>query len=117
MSPKQIITHCVTKLKMTQEQVVWVSENLYNYSVPDWSEMSWAQINQCLRDALIFKPVETTADKLRVGDTFRHMSGHFRVIAALDRSKPLVTVVTDDLGQIQYFKSFETVETQLLQLI
>lgn len=117
MSPKQIISHCVTKLKMTQEQAKWVSENLYNHSVPDWSEMSWTQINQCLRDTLVFKPIETTADNLRVGDTFRHMSGHFRVIAALDRSKPLVVLVTDDLGESQYLNSFESVETQLLQLI
>jgi mRNA-degrading endonuclease RelE of RelBE toxin-antitoxin system len=117
MNSQQIISHCISKLSMTCEQAEWVSENLYNYSVPDWSEMSWDEINQSLRDTLAFKPIQTEAGKLRVGDTFRHMSGHFRVIAAIDRSKPLVIVVTNDLGESQRFNVFEQVETQLLQLL
>lgn len=115
MNTKQIISRCTDKLEMTQEQAKWVADNLYNYAVPDWSEMSWRQIDQCLRDTLLFKPVETQADKLRVGDTVKIGNG-WRVIVEIGRGMLRIRVL-DDLGQTHYFRDEEWVQTQLLQLL
>lgn len=55
MRNSEIIKRCMDKLKMTQAEAEWVAEHLYNYVVPDFSEWSWAQIDQAFRDVLWFK--------------------------------------------------------------
>jgi hypothetical protein len=115
MNTHQIKNHCKSKPGMTTEQAQWVAKNLYTYSVPDWSEMSLAQINQCLRDTLVFRPVETLAENLRVGDTVKPNHLNFRLIASIE-TKPDRIVVTDDLGLTHAFPRQSKVLTQLLQL-
>lgn len=124
MSTKEIISRCISKLGMREEEAKWVCENLYRYSVPDWSEMSWGEIDRMLLDTLKFKPVETTAIKLRVGDTVKvkgdrvgkHVRTSWRVIARVERF-PNCVQVWDDLGELHQFEPGEKVETQLLELV
>lgn len=40
---------------MSLTDAQWVAEKLYDYAIPDFSEWSWAQIDECLRDVLWFK--------------------------------------------------------------
>lgn len=55
MRNSEIIKRCVETLKMTQAEAEWVAEHLYDYVVPDFSEWSWAQIDQSFRDVLWFR--------------------------------------------------------------
>lgn len=55
MRDSDIIRLCIDKLKMTPEEAEWVVGHLYDYVVPDFSEWSWAQIDQAFRDVLWFK--------------------------------------------------------------
>ncbi len=52
MSDEAIKKHCVERLKMTTEQAQIVVDNLYTFAVPDFSEMSWRQLNEIFRDVL-----------------------------------------------------------------
>lgn len=52
MKRETIISHCVTKLKMTPRDAEIVADNIYIYDMPDWSEWSWRQINGCFRGVL-----------------------------------------------------------------
>ena len=54
MRNSEIIKRCVEKLGMTLETAKWVAENLYIYAVPDFSEWSWREIDQCFRDVAWF---------------------------------------------------------------
>jgi len=51
----EIVTRCVNTLGMTTEEGQWVAENLYNYEMPDWSEMSWREIDTMFKATLWFK--------------------------------------------------------------
>ena len=55
MDKQKIIGRCMTKLGMTKEETQWVADNIYRYYMPDWSEWTWRQTDQCLRDTLTFK--------------------------------------------------------------
>lgn len=52
MSNEQIKNHCTTRLKMTPAQAQIVVDNLYTLALPDFSEMSWRELNQIFRDVL-----------------------------------------------------------------
>lgn len=52
MKREQIVSYCVTKLKMTASEAEIVVDNVYIYDMPDWSEWSWRQINACFRGVL-----------------------------------------------------------------
>lgn len=52
-------------LGMSAADAQWVADNLYSYVCPDWSEWSWRQIDESLRDVLFFKD-KTDAEILAV---------------------------------------------------
>lgn len=54
MSEQEIVDRCVSKLGMSRPVAEWVAANLYDYIVPDWSEWSWRQIDEALRDVQSF---------------------------------------------------------------
>jgi hypothetical protein len=67
----------------------------------------------------MFMPVETTADKLRVGDTVK-IGNSWRVIAKIARvriARLTALKITDDLDQVHPFYHGQKVSTQLLQLL
>lgn len=55
MTNDEIVHRCVSKLGMSPEEGQWVADHVYDYFVPDWSEWSWQQIDQCLGDVLFFR--------------------------------------------------------------
>lgn len=55
MNTKQIIERCISHLGMTIEDARWVSDHLYEYCMPDFSEWDWPEIDQAFRDVLWFK--------------------------------------------------------------
>lgn len=50
----EIIKRCVDSLGMALAVAEWVAENLYTYAMPDFSEWSWGEIDQCFRDVAWF---------------------------------------------------------------
>jgi hypothetical protein len=54
MSDTQIIERCQQKLGMSLADAQWVASNLYTYEFPNWSEMTWHQIDRMFR-SVIFK--------------------------------------------------------------
>lgn len=70
MKTEEIVQRCTTKLKMTAEEALWVAENLYMYEVPDWSEWSWQQIDECFRGVLWFKDKTEEQIKQELGCVF-----------------------------------------------
>lgn len=70
MKTAEIITRCTDKLGMTPEEAEWVAENLYNYEVPDWSEWTWRQIDECFKGVLWFKDKTEAEIKELLGCAF-----------------------------------------------
>lgn len=54
MNSNQIFKRCVETLGMSPECAEYVADNLYTYAVPDFSEWSWSEIDQCFRDVAWF---------------------------------------------------------------
>lgn len=55
MQARQIVERCTSKLGMSESDAQWVAEKLYDYAMPDFSEWSWKQIDECFNDVLWFK--------------------------------------------------------------
>lgn len=54
MQDREIVKRCL-ELGMSQDEANWVVAHLYDYAQPDWSEWSWDEIDECLRDVLWFR--------------------------------------------------------------
>ena len=52
MNSQQIKERCTNKLKMTPEQAQIVVDNLDIFASPDFSEMSWREIDAMFSDVL-----------------------------------------------------------------
>jgi len=55
MTNQQIIERCLNQLGTSKEEARWVADHLYDYCLPDFSEWSWAQIDEAFTDTLWFK--------------------------------------------------------------
>lgn len=55
MQDSETLKRCTEKLGMSTNDAQWVLEHLYDYAMPNFSEWSWAQIDECFRDVLWFK--------------------------------------------------------------
>jgi hypothetical protein len=55
MMTQEIIERCTSKFGMSLVDARWVAERLYDYAMPDFSEWSWSQIDECFKDVLWFK--------------------------------------------------------------